>query len=173
GLITARALATVQVTARAGSVSGVAAIQTIPSRVEINPPSAEIAVGSTMKFQAAAYDADDRPIAGVPFTWSITNQRQGGSSTGRIDNTGTVTATAEGGAFVFATDTYNETFPGLQGQWIAYAPIQLAVPKSYRLRRVYSTLSQTRKMWPLRPRQSMLWSTDGGDLFFNASLGGL
>ena len=39
--------------------SGVAAIQTIPSRVEVNPPSAKIEVGTQMKFQAAAYDADD------------------------------------------------------------------------------------------------------------------
>jgi hypothetical protein len=173
GLVTARALATVQVTARSGAVSGVAAIQTIPSRVEMNPPSAQIEVGSQMKFQAAAYDADDKPIAGVAFAWSITNQRQGTSQVGRIDNTGTVTAVGEGGAFVFATYTYNETFPGLQRQWIAYAPIQLAVPKSYKLRRIYSTLGQMRKTWLLRPRQSMLWSTDSGDLFFNASLGGL
>jgi hypothetical protein len=78
--------------------------------------------GTQMKFQAAAYDADDKPISGVAFAWSLTNQRQGGSSLGRIDSAGMVSATGEGGAFVFAT-YHNETFPGLQQRWVAYAPV--------------------------------------------------
>ena len=173
GLVTAKGLATVRVTARSGNVTGEAAIQTAPSRIEVNPPEAEIEVGGARKFQAAAYDADDKAIAGVTFTWSLTNQRQGSSSLGSIDNTGMVRSTGEGGAFVFATYTYNETFPGLQRQWIAYAPVAFTVPKSYELRKLHSTLQQTRKTWPMRPRQSMLWSTDDGQLFINASLGGL
>ena len=173
GLVTAKGLATIRVTARSGSVTGEAAIQSTPSRVALNPPSAQIDVGAQMKFQAAAYDADGVAIPGVTFSWSLTNQRQGGSSLGSIDNTGMVRATGEGGAFVFATYTYNEIFPGLQRQWISYAPVSFSVPKAYQLRKVFSTLQQTRKSWTLRARQSMLWSTDSGELFFNASLGGL
>jgi len=71
-----------------------------------------------MQFRAAAYDADGGAIPGVTFAWSLTNQRQGGSSLGRIDNTGMVTATGEGGIWVWATYTYSETFPGLQRQWV-------------------------------------------------------
>ena len=84
-----------------------------------------------------------------------------------------VTATGEGGAWVWATYTYNETFPGLQRQWATYSALDLSAPKAYELRKLYSTLQRTRPSWTLRPRQSMLWSTDDGQLFFNASLGGL
>src|SRR5260370_39488907 len=84
GLVTARGLATFRVTARAGAVTGEAAIQSIPSRVEVTPTSAELQVGSQMQFRAAAYDADGAPISGVGFSWSLTNQRQGGSSLGQI-----------------------------------------------------------------------------------------
>jgi hypothetical protein len=173
GLVAAKGLATIRVTARSGSVTGEAAIQSIPSRVQVSPSSAELDIGAQMRFQAAAYDADDQPIPGVSFSWSLTNQRQGGSSLGRVDGTGMVTATGEGGFWVWATYTYNETFPGLQRQWVSYAPVTASVPKTYQLRRLYSTLGQTRGTWPLRPRQSMIWSTDDGQFFINASLGGL
>jgi hypothetical protein len=173
GLVTAKGLATIRVTARSGNVAGEAAIQSVPESVVLDPPAAQIEVGSTLKFQAAAYDVDGNPIPGVTFTWSLTNQRQGSSSLGSVDSTGTVRATGEGRAFVFATYTYNETFPGLQRQWIAYAPVTFAVPKAYRLRKLYSTLERTRPIWRLRPRQSMLWAPDSGQLFLNASLGGL
>ncbi|MEO7652694.1 MAG: Ig-like domain-containing protein [Bryobacteraceae bacterium] len=173
GMVTARGLATVRVTARSGAVTGEVAIQTIPSRVEVTPNSADLEVGSKKQFQAVAYDADGNPITGVNFAWSVTNQRQGGSSLSRIDTPGTVTATGEGGVWVWATYTYNETFPGLQRQWVAYSSLTLSVPKMYELRKLYSTLGQTGNSWTLRPRQSMIWSTDDGQLFFNASLCGL
>jgi hypothetical protein len=173
GVVSPRGLATIRVTARAGGVAGEAAIQAIPSRIEVTPGTAQIEVGAQQRFQAAAFDADGSVIPAVTFAWSLTNQRQGTSSLGRIDAGGNVTATGEGGAFVFATYNYNETFPGLQQRWVAYAPIAFTVPRSYELRRLYGTLHQTRQSWPLRPRQSMLWTTDNGDLFLNASLGGL
>src|SRR5260370_34746529 len=173
GLVTARGLATIRVTARSGSVTGEAAIQSIPSRMEVTPSSAALEIGSRMQFRATAYDADGAPIPGVPFSWSLTNQRQGSSSLGRIDNTGMVTATGEGGAWVWATYNYNETFPGLQRQWAMYSTVDLSAPKAYQLRKLYSTLHKTRPSWTLRARQSMLWSSDDGQLFFNASLGGL
>ena len=173
GLVTARGLATFRVTARSGAVTGEAAIQSIPSRVEVTPTSAELQVGSQMQFRAAAYDADGAPISGVGFSWSLTNQRQGGSSLGRIDNTGMMTGTGEGGVWVWATYTYNETFPGLQRQWVAYSSVNVSTPKTYELHKIYSTLHRTRNTWSLRARQSMLWSDDDGQLYFNASLGGL
>ncbi|MFN7920074.1 MAG: Ig-like domain-containing protein [Bryobacteraceae bacterium] len=173
GTFTARGLATVRVTARSGSASGEAAIQTIPSRVEVQPRYASLDVGVREQFRAFAYDADGNVIPGVNFTWSVTNQRQGSSSLGRVDNTGMVTTTGEGGMWAWATYNYNESFPGLQRQWVAYADIQISVPKTYELRRLYRQNHQTRPSWPLRARQSMIWSSDDGNLFFNASLGGL
>lgn len=173
GLITAKGLATIRVTARSGSVTGDGAIQCIPSKVEVSPGTASVEVGSKTKFAAVAYDADGNPVPGVNFTWSVTNLRQGGSSLGRIDNTGTLSATGEGGLWVWATYNYNETFPGLQQRWVAYSSILSSVPKTYSLKKLYSTLGQMKTSWKLRPKQSMLWSTDDGQLFFNASLGGL
>jgi hypothetical protein len=173
GLVSVRGLATFRVTARSGGAAGEAAIQSIPSRVEVTPSSAAMDVGSQMRFQAAAFDADGGVIPGVNFTWSLTNRRQGTSSLGRIDNTGLVTSTGEGGAFVWATFNYNETFPGLQRQWFASAPVTLSVPRAYEVRKLYSAPRQQRSRWPLRARQSMLWSTDDGQLYMNASLGGL
>ncbi len=173
GLVTAKGLATVRVTARSGNVSGEGAIQCIPSKVAVTPGTANLDVGTMTKFSATAYDADGNPIPNVAFSWSLTNLRQGGSSLGRVDTSGNLTVTGEGGVWVWATYNYNETFPGLQQRWVAYASVVASAPKTYTLKKLYSTLSQTRTSWKLRPKQSMIWSTDDGQLFFNASLDGL
>ena len=173
GLVTAKGLATVRLTARAGSITGEAAIQCIPSKIEVSPGATEVRIGTRTKFNAAAYDADGNVIPGVNMTWSLTNQRAGGSSLGTIDNTGMLTATGEGRLWVWATYNYNETFPGLQQRWVAYSPVKVSVPQSYELRKLFSSMEQMRSNWTLRPRQSMIWSTDDGQLFFNASLSGL
>ncbi len=173
GLVTAKSLATVRVTARSGAVSGEAAVQSIPSKVEVTPGKTEVEVGSKTKFSATAYDADGNPIPNVNFNWSLTNWRQGGSSLGRVDTTGNLTATGEGGLWVWATYNYNETFPGLQQRWVAYSSVTASVPTRYTMKKLYSTLGQMRNSWKLRPKQSMIWSTDDGQLFFNGSLSGL
>jgi len=103
GTVSARGLATFRVTARSGSATGEAAIQSVPSRIEVTPSKADIEVGARMQFRAAAYDADGAMIPGVVFSWTVTNQRQGTSSAGRIDSTGMVTATGEGRVWVWAT----------------------------------------------------------------------
>ena len=139
GLVTAKGLATVRLTARAGSVSAEAAIQCIPSKIAVTPGKTEVTVGTKTKFSAAAYDADGNVIGGVTLAWSLTNQRQGGTSLGTIDSTGMLTATGEGGLWVWATYNYNETFPGLQQRWVAYSPVTVSVPKKYEVRKLYST----------------------------------
>jgi hypothetical protein len=173
GLVTAKGLATVRVTARSGSASGEAAFQCIPSKVEVVPGVTSVEVGSKTKFTAYAYDADGNVIPNVNWSWSLTNLRQGGTSLGRIDSTGTLTATGEGGIWVWATYFYNESFPGLQQRWATYSSVSALVPKTYDVHRIYSTLGQTRSNWTLRAKQSMIWSTDDGQLYFNASLSGL
>ncbi len=173
GLVTAKGLATVRATAKSGSVSGEGAFQCVPSKLEVTPGVAVVNVGTTSKFQAAAYDADGKVISGVTFSWSLTNQRQGGSSLGSIDSTGSLKATGEGGIWVWATYNYNETFPGLQQRWVAYANVYAQAPPAYSVKKLYSTMSQTRSSWKLRPKQSMIYSTDDGQLFFNASFDGL
>ena len=173
GVVTAKALSTIRVTARSGSASGEAAIQSVPLRLEVLPAVTSVEVGSKTKFTAYAYDGDGNVIPNVPWTWSLSNLRQGGSSLGRVDTAGNLTATGEGGLWVWATYYYNESFPGLQQRWAAYSSVSSVVPRTYDVHKVFSTLSQTRSTWTLRPRQSMLWSTDDGQLYLNASLSGV
>jgi hypothetical protein len=173
GVFTARGLGTLRVAARSGSVTAETAIQTIPSRVAISPERAEVAVGGTLPFTATAFDADNRPIPGVNWSWSITNLRQGTSQTARVTNVGMMSAIAEGSNLVFATYNYGDVQTGLQRQWIANARVETTVPRSYTVKRVFHNLQSMRSNFNFRARQSMLWSTDEGDLFFNASLDGM
>ncbi len=172
GLVSTRGLGTIRVTARSGSVTGEAAFQTIPLRLEVLGPDT-LTVGSSARYSAFFYDVNGVPIPNVPLQWSLLNERQSTSYLGSINTTGSVTPTGEGSAWVWANYTYNETFPGLQQRWVAYTPVTINAPKFYNVSRVFSTLSKTRSTWTLRPKQSMLWPTDDGGLTFNASLSGL
>ena len=172
GLVSTKGLGTIRVTARSGSVTGEAAFQTIPLRLEVLGPDT-LTIGSAARYAAYFYDVNGVPIPNVPLTWSLLNERLGTSFLGKIDTSGSVTPTGEGSAWVWANYTYNETFPGLQQRWVAYTPVTINAPKAYNVSRVFSTLSKTRSTWTLRPKQSMLWPTDDGGLTFNASLSGL
>jgi hypothetical protein len=173
GLVTANRLAVVRITARVGGFTAETAIQTIPSRVAITPDQGEVSVLSSAQFTATAFDADDNPIPGVAWVWSITNLRNGTSQTARISTAGLMNAIAEGSNFVWATFNYGDVQVGLQRQWIAVARIDTTVPRSYSLKRLYNNVQQQKTKYELRARQSMLWATDNGDLFFNASLDGM
>jgi hypothetical protein len=173
GVFRANRMAVVRVTARSGTASAETALQGIPSRVAISPERITIAVGSTQQFNAVAYDADGQPVPGVTWTWSVTNLRNGTSQTSSIASSGIMTARAEGANLVWATFTYGDVQTGLQRQWIATARVETSTPTPYTLKRLYHNLSSMRSSYPLRARPSMLWVNDEGDLFFNASLGGL
>lgn len=173
GLVTANRLAVVRVTARAGSITAETAIQTIPSRVAVSPGTGEVDVLSTTQFAATAFDADNNPIPGVNWTWSVTSLRNGASQTARITNTGLMSAISEGSNFVWATFNYSDVQTGLQRQWIAVARVNTTVPRTYTVKRLYNNILQQRNKYEIRARQSMLWATEGGDLFFNASLDGM
>jgi hypothetical protein len=173
GLVSTKGLATIRITARSGSASGEAAFQTIPLRIEVLPRGMDIVVGTAMKFSAYAYDMNGNPIPNVTYAWSVTNQRQGGSSLATIDSSGTFTAKGEGGVWVWATYNYNENFSGLQTRWVAYSAVNVNAPRTYEVKKLFSTLGQTRTSWKLRPKQTMIYSTDDGGLYFNASLSGL
>lgn len=173
GTFTARFLGTVRVQARSGSLFSETTVQTIPSRVAISPGSVNIDVDQRERFTAAAFDADGREIAGVSWTWSVTNNRLGTSQVGRIDSLGNLTGVTEGGAVVQATYTYGDLQPGLQRQLILTAPVQVSVPRSYELRRLFHRGQSRKKGFELRAKPTMLWSSDDGFLYFNASLSGL
>ncbi len=172
GTLTARSLGTVRVQARSGSLFSEAAIQTIPSRVEITPNRVSLEVGKQQRFTAAAYDANGAVIPGVAFAWSVLNYRLGTSQVARIDTAGMLTGTSEGGAMVLGTYNYGDVQTGLQRQWVVTAPVEISVPKAYELRRLWSRERNWKSRFEVRAKPTMLWPADDGTLFFNASLDG-
>jgi hypothetical protein len=173
GTLTARTLGALRVQARSGNLLGETVVQTIPGKVEISPDRATIEVGKQQRFAATAYDADGRVINGVGFTWSLLNRRLGTSQVARVDATGMVTGVSEGGAMVLGTYTYADIQTGLQRQWLVTAPVDVNVPVSYELRRLYSRDRQREQRFEVRAKPTMLWPAEDGVLLFNASLGGV
>jgi hypothetical protein len=173
GVFRAARMAVVRITARTTGVAAETALQGIPSRAELSPGRTEIAVGATQQFTAVAYDADDQPIPGVSWAWSVTNLRNGTSQTATIATTGLMSARAEGANLVWATFNYSDVQTGLQRQWVVTSRVETTTATPYRLRRLYHNLNSMRGNYQLRARQSMLWANDEGDVFFNASLSGM
>ncbi len=172
GVLSARFLGTVRVQARSGSLFSETVIQTIPSRVEISPARASLDVGKQQRFSATAYDANGAPISGVGISWSVLNNRLGTSQVARIDSAGTVSGIGEGGALVLGTYNYGDVQTGLQRQWVVTAPVEVTVPKSYELRRVWSRERTQKSSFEVRAKPTMLWPGEDGTFFFNASLDG-
>jgi len=163
----------VRVAAQVGNVRVETPVQTMPSEVKISPDRITMETGATQQFRATAYDADGNAITGMAFTWSVTNRNAGGTSLIAVTNTGLVTARSEGGAMVRAIYTYNENVTGMQRQWIVMAPVEVSMPRTYELTRLINTRDKVQRSFELRARPSMLWGTDDGQLFFNATLDGL
>ena len=170
GLLTARGLGTLRVVARLGSLVAETAVQTIPSEVRIDPQEADVAVGATRHFSATALDADGNVIPGVAWGWTVTNLRNGTTQTARITPQGVMSAIAEGSNMVLATFTYGDVQTGLQRQWQVTARVTTNAPRTYRVRRLFHNMNQQPGEFELRARPSMVWATDDGEVFVNASL---
>ncbi len=173
GVLTARFLGTVRVQARSGAFFSETVVQTIPSRVDISPSRVALEVGKQQRFTATAFDANGGVINGVTFAWSVLNHRLGTSQVARIDTTGNVSGVSEGGAMVLGTYNYGDVQTGLQRQWVVTAPVDVQVARSYELRRLYSRDRVLKNEFEVRAKPTMLWPSDDGTLFFNASLGGV
>jgi DNA/RNA endonuclease G (NUC1) len=65
--------------------------------VTVSPPSATVAVGSSVSLSASAFDASNAPIGGVPFSWNSSNPLAA-----TVSGTGVVTALAEGDTTITA-----------------------------------------------------------------------
>jgi hypothetical protein len=173
GVLSARGLATVRVVARSGNVSAESPIQFFPARVEMTPGESSLTVGETLQFRPIAYDANNEPIANVTWAWFLVNSNLGTSQLGRVTNQGMLTATGEGRLLVRAMYSWNETVVGQQRSLAVFSPITVSAPKTYQLRRLFHTGLQWKSNFELRARPSMIWSTDDGELYFNASLSGI
>ena len=144
-------------------------VQTMPREVVIEPREAQIAIDQSLQFRATALDVNGNVIP-TTFAWSVANKNGGGTSLATISAAGMLRGVFEGGITVRATYTYNRTVFGMQRQWLVSAPVDVAVPRAYELTKLETPRQRGLE---LRARNSMLWGTDDGQLYFNASLGGL
>ena len=101
GLVTAVATGSAAITATSGSASGSASVSVTqaPAQVVVTPESATLsAVGDTARFAAEVQDANGNAIANAEVSWASSDD-----AVATVDNTGLVTAVAEGTATIEAT----------------------------------------------------------------------
>ena len=101
GLVTAAGNGTATITATAGAASGTAEVTVAQevSAVAVSPAAATLAaLGDTVRLVAEATDANGHGVAGMEVSWS-----SGDAGVAPIDDTGLVTAVAEGAATITAT----------------------------------------------------------------------
>lgn len=100
GVLSARAVGTVTVTASSGKRSGSASVKVIPpavASVEISPRDLSLEAGDAANVQAAPLDAQGEPLEGRALTWE-----SGDPSTVRVEGEGRVVALAAGKTVVRA-----------------------------------------------------------------------
>ena len=101
GLVTAVANGTADVTATAGSVSGVAkmTVAQVPAEISVDPDSLVFTqIGDTARVAAAFADANGHAVADAEVEWT-----SGDPSVATVDDWGLVTAVANGPTIVTAT----------------------------------------------------------------------
>jgi uncharacterized protein YjdB len=104
GLVTARAVGSVVITATSEGKSGTATITVVPvpiATVTVSPDTATVLVGAARQLAAIAWDAAGAPLTGRPVTWAsadsmIASVSSLGLVTGRAAGSVVVTATSEG-----------------------------------------------------------------------------
>jgi uncharacterized protein YjdB len=101
GLAAAIGVGTAHITATAQGVQGSASLTVLDkvATVTVTPASAQVLVGGTQQFSAAAYDANGVLITGVSFAWSSDT-----SSVASVNSNGLATAIGVGTAHITATD---------------------------------------------------------------------
>ncbi|WP_067049542.1 PGF-pre-PGF domain-containing protein [Methanofollis ethanolicus] len=100
----------------AGGASGyaVTGIKPILTSINVTPAVADLKVNEKQQFTAAALDQNDRPMTGLTFEWSSSNE-----TVGTVNETGYFTAHAAGTTTVTAT---NETVEGTADVTVTTAP---------------------------------------------------
>ena len=100
GLVTAAGTGTATITARAGAVSGSAAVTVAQevSTVVVSPAEATLVQGDTLRLAAAATDANGHVVLGVEFAWMSSD-----TLVAVVDAAGLVTGIGSGEAEVTAT----------------------------------------------------------------------
>ena len=102
GLVTAAGNGAVTVTATAGSVSGTAAVTVAQkvSAVEVSPAADTVVERDTVRFEAAAMDANGHGVAAAEFAWASSD-----TSVAVVDGVGLVSGVGAGEVEVTATSS--------------------------------------------------------------------
>ncbi len=174
GLISARGLGFIRVTAAAGAARGSLLIQILPKRIAIEPTHTTLTVNDRHQFRAVVYDVNDQPIANVALRWFTASGNGFTTNAASIDNTGMLRTVAVGNIQVRASFDYNANgaSPGFERQAQAMATATIEPPKTYTLRRLAGT-SELRRNLTMRARIVPILGNDRGQLVFNTSLDGL
>ena len=177
GHLTGITLGIVTVSAFSGSLRHDILIQVVPDHTIIRPALAKLQIGEQRQFTATAYDKQDRPIPGVPFSWAITSSNGDGTPNvpyATISQTGLLTGGYEGTADVRAMYTYypQGVIAGMEQRIPVYASFVVSAPRPFRVTRLLNASTQTRQNPHLRPRPSPMWTMPDGSVLFNASLDG-
>ena len=148
GVVTGRGLGSADLFARAGNVQAQARLTVLPLRIRMDPPGPlTVQVGEAVRFQAAALDANQQPLAAQPSQWQVFGANGGQINAARIDNNGQFRAT--GVAMVTVRATFN--LGGSQVPQVWETVDVSIVPKlDYAVRRVLSS-SDVRHSFQLQP----------------------
>ncbi|MDX1980336.1 MAG: Ig-like domain-containing protein, partial [Bryobacteraceae bacterium] len=174
GMLTARSLGFVRVTAALGQMRNTLIFQVVPKRVVMTPSHADLTVGESQQFQATAYDVNDQPIPNLRYRWVAWSGTGGQTNIARVDANGMVRTSAVGKIEIHASFDYNANgaAPGFERQSQAAATLRVRAPQTYRLTRLIGT-ADMRGPFKLRARIVPVLGNDRGQIVFNAALDGL
>ena len=99
GLVTATGPGAAEVTAAVGEATGVATVSVMQAAgsVAVEPESATLGPGDTLRLAATAFDANGHAVDGAEFSWST-----GDASVATVDGDGLVRGVGEGGTTITA-----------------------------------------------------------------------
>lgn len=147
-------------------------LQVLPSRIEVTPASVEMGVGDQRRFQAVAYDAQQRPIPDTHFYWRVTGPNGYDTDVGSIDESGLFRAHTWGRVTIHAIIEY-EAFVRFVNQVEERASVNVRSERQYELSRLLSS-SDVVSAQRLRPTfGSGFTANDAGQIAFLASLDGM
>jgi len=101
GLVTAVAPGRTEITATSGGVVGSAVVTVgagVPTTVVVTPDTSALSIGGSIQFHALAFDAFDRVVSGVVFTWSSSH-----AAVASVASSGVSTALAAGQTRIIAS----------------------------------------------------------------------
>src|ERR1043166_3185044 len=163
----------VSIAAASGNVRSTIQLQTVPLRMEVSPPDAELIVGDQLQFSARALDRNEQPVDGVRFVWQTAGATGNNTAAAIIDATGMLSAIGVNTVTVRAMIQYTgvPTGPYVQ-QFLGLTTARIRPRTDYRVRKLLGS-DESRSWFRLLARGGGLAMNDSGKLAFTGALDGL